>query len=145
MLDTRLVGLSQLLQQRQQEQQLRQHQDLLAMGLPQHLQPQPQLRPNPIELLPRFAHHLAAVKSQLASASLAAHQQLATAEWLKTQLSSRPAPPPEPQLLPGAAAASASLKFPPPRSNFECSATGLDSLHGDNARESSVTHSDGTF
>jgi hypothetical protein len=95
MLDTRLVGLSHLLQRHQQQQQQLQlqqqdrdqqhHQGLSTMM--QHQQQQSNFFPN-------FAH-LAAMKGHLTSPAAVAsfaQQQLATAEWIKTQLSGKQQP-----------------------------------------------------
>ena len=94
MLDTRLVGLSHLLQRHQQQQQQQQqqhreqqhHQSLSTM-----MQHQQQQQSN---FFPNFAH-LAVMKGHLASPAAVAsfaQQQLATAEWIKTQLSGKQQP-----------------------------------------------------
>ncbi len=98
MLDTRLVGLSHLLQrhQQQQQQQQREHQHHQSVStmMHHHHQQQQQLQQQQPSLFPNFAH-LAAMKGHLTSPAVVAsfaQQQLATAEWIKTQLSGKQQP-----------------------------------------------------
>ncbi len=93
MLDTRLVGLSHLLQrhQQQQQQQQREHQHHQSVSNMMHHHQQQQQQPS---FFPNFAH-LAAMKGHLTSPAVVAsfaQQQLATAEWIKTQLCGKQQP-----------------------------------------------------
>ena len=83
MLDTRLINLSHLIQQQQQHQQ-QQHEQQRYHGSGSSLL---QHHHQPLHFLPNFAQ-LAAMKNQLTSSAVAsfAQQQLATAEWIKSQL-----------------------------------------------------------
>ena len=175
MLDTRLVGLSHLLhqqQQQQQQQELRQQhlQDsslaflpIIHQQQPHHHQHQQQhQQQHQMDFLPRFAH-LAAIRSQLASPAAVsfAQQQLATAEWIKSQLAAKPATtapaehldPFQSRLLNSFTEKLFDPKFPGIGPNFvpaqpaEMSPPIKDSKNEsftpDHLRETSVTHSEG--
>ena len=91
MLDTRLINLSHLIQQQQQhhqQQQQQHHQQQQHEQQRYHSSGSALLQHHqPMHFLPNFAQ-LAAMKNQLTSSAVAsfAQQQLATAEWIKSQL-----------------------------------------------------------
>ena len=173
MLDTRLVGLSHLLQQQQQQQQ--QHQQLGQQHHPNTsssflptIQHHHQQQQQQMDFLPRFAH-LAAIRSQLSSPAAVsfAQQQLATAEWIKSQLAAKPASsapaeyldPFQSHLLNNFTEKLFDPKFPrhgpnfvtaqpasmsPPLKSFEKDSKS-ESFTSDHLRETSVTHSEGEY